>query len=132
MRQTALNSLNISLVAGLVVIFLMSLMIGPAGIGLPEIATETILLEIRLPRAVIAMLVGGSLGLAGAAMQGLLRNPLAEPGVIGVSGTAGLGAVLVFYTGLSREFAQTGGTQSAPVTAGSPSMGCIIMASSTG
>ena len=81
-------------------------MIGPAGIGLPEIATDTILLEIRLPRAVIAMLVGGSLGLAGAAMQGLLRNPLAEPGVIGVSGTAGLGAVLVFYTGLSQEFAQ--------------------------
>ena len=105
MRQLILNSLNISLAIGLVLVFFLSLMIGAAGFGLPDIATDTILLEIRLPRALIAVLVGGSLGLAGAAMQGLLRNPLAEPGVIGVSGTAGLGAVLVFYTGLSQEFA---------------------------
>ena len=54
-----------------------------------------ILVEIRLPRALIAIIVGASLGLAGAALQGLLRNPLAAPGVIGVSSSAGLGAVLV-------------------------------------
>ena len=60
-----------------------------------------ILIELRIPRACLAMLVGASLGLAGAAMQGLLRNPLAEPGVVGVSGTAALGATLTFYTGLA-------------------------------
>ena len=61
-----------------------------------------ILVEIRLPRALLAIIVGrGSLGLAGAALQGLLRNPLADPGVIGVSSSAGLGAVLVIYFGLA-------------------------------
>lgn len=64
-----------------------------------------VLLELRLPRALLGLLVGFSLGLGGAAMQGLLRNPLAEPGVIGVSAAAALGAVLVFYTGLAGGFA---------------------------
>src|SRR5208282_2337304 len=49
--------------------------------------------------------VGFSLGLTGAAMQGLLRNPLADPGVVGVSGGAALGAVVVFYSGLAGLFA---------------------------
>ena len=65
---------------------------GPAGL---------ILVEIRLPRALLAVVVGGSLGLAGAALQGLLRNPLADPGVIGVSSSAGLGAVLAIHFGLA-------------------------------
>jgi len=60
-----------------------------------------ILVELRLPRALLGALVGASLGLAGAALQGLMRNPLAEPGIIGVSGTAALGAVMVFYFGLA-------------------------------
>ena len=60
-----------------------------------------ILVEIRLPRALLGNIVGGSLGLAGAALQGLLRNPLADPGVIGVSSSAGLGAVIVIYFGLA-------------------------------
>ena len=60
-----------------------------------------ILFEIRLPRALLALLVGATLGLAGAALLGLLRNPLAEPGIIGVSNGAALGAVIVFYYGLS-------------------------------
>jgi len=64
-----------------------------------------VLLEIRLPRLLLALLVGGSLGLAGAAMQGLLRNPLVEPGLLGVSAGAGLGAVIAFYSGLSALFA---------------------------
>ena len=62
---------------------------------------QTILIELRIPRATLALFVGASLGLAGAAMQGLLRNPLAEPGVVGVSGSAALGATLAFYTGLA-------------------------------
>jgi iron complex transport system permease protein len=64
-----------------------------------------VLLELRLPRALLGLLVGFSLGLGGAAMQGLLRNPLAEPGVICVSTAAAFGAVLVFYTGLAGSFA---------------------------
>lgn len=60
--------------------------------------------EIRLPRALLAVMVGVSLGLSGAAMQGLLRNPLAEPGLIGVSASAALGAVLALQTGLAAAF----------------------------
>ena len=60
-----------------------------------------VLVELRLPRALLGLLVGCSLGLAGAAMQGLLRNPLAEPGIVGISGAAAFGAVLVFYSGLA-------------------------------
>ncbi|MEJ2415383.1 MAG: iron ABC transporter permease [Exilibacterium sp.] len=60
-----------------------------------------VLWEIRLPRSLLALTVGASLGLAGAAMQGLLRNPLAEPGLLGVSNGAALGAVVVLYLGAS-------------------------------
>ncbi|MFL1877019.1 FecCD family ABC transporter permease [Hansschlegelia beijingensis] len=63
-----------------------------------------VLTELRLPRAIMGALVGFSLGLAGAAMQGLLRNPLADAGVIGVSGAAAFGAVTAFYSGLSASF----------------------------
>ena len=60
-----------------------------------------VLWTIRLPRALMAALIGGGLGLAGAALQGLLRNPLADPGVLGVSAFAGLGAALTIAVGLS-------------------------------
>jgi iron complex transport system permease protein len=74
---------------------------GPTfGFGAPELA-RTILLDIRLPRTLLALLVGGTLGLCGAALQGLLRNPLAEPGLLGASSGAAFGAVLVFYFGLA-------------------------------
>ncbi len=62
---------------------------------------QTVVWEIRLPRVILAVLVGATLGLAGAAMQGFLRNPLAEPGILGVSSGAALGAVVVLYFGLS-------------------------------
>ncbi len=58
--------------------------------------------EIRLPRAVAALVVGAALGASGAALQGLLRNPLAEPGILGVSATAALGATFVIYYGLGN------------------------------
>jgi iron complex transport system permease protein len=74
---------------------------GPTlGFGGPELGA-VILREIRLPRTLLALLVGGTLGLCGAALQGLLRNPLAEPGLLGASSGAALGAVLVFYFGLA-------------------------------
>lgn len=56
--------------------------------------------DIRLPRTLLALIIGAVLGLSGAALQGMLRNPLAEPGIIGTSNCAALGAVLVFYFGL--------------------------------
>lgn len=100
------------LVAGL---FLASLLVGPAGLGLGESlralltgqgeAVVLVMREIRLPRALLGVLVGAVLGLSGAAMQGFLRNPLAEPGLIGVSATAALGAVLALQTGLAAAFA---------------------------
>ena len=75
---------------------------GPAfGLGDPAIA-GIVLLEIRLPRTLLGLLVGGTLGLSGAALQGLLRNPLAEPGLLGASSGAALGAVLAFYFGLAE------------------------------
>ena len=92
-----------------------SLSVGPEGLPFsgellalgredPALAL-TILTEIRLPRVVIGILVGGTLGLSGAALQGLLRNPLVEPGLIGVSSGATLGAVIAIYFGLSAQFA---------------------------
>jgi len=58
-----------------------------------------ILFELRLPRALLALAVGAGLGGAGAAMQGYLRNPLADPGLFGIAPGAALGAVLSFWTG---------------------------------
>lgn len=55
--------------------------------------------QVRLPRVLVGALVGGGLGIAGAAMQGVFRNPLAEPGVIGVSAGAAIGAVATLYFG---------------------------------
>lgn len=60
-----------------------------------------VLWELRIPRALLGGLVGFSLGLTGAAMQGYLRNPLADPGILGISSAAALGAVIVFYGGLA-------------------------------
>ena len=63
-----------------------------------------IITEIRLPRALISAIAGASLGLCGAAIQGLLRNPLASPGLIGSSSGAALGAVIMLYFGLESLF----------------------------
>ncbi len=62
-----------------------------------------IVFGLRLPRTVLALMVGGALGLSGAALQGYTRNPLAEPGVLGVSSSAALGAVLTLYLGAASE-----------------------------
>ncbi len=79
-----------------------SLLVGDGILALPD---RLILLQIRLPRTLLAVLVGGGLGLSGAVLQGALRNPLADPGLLGITGTAGLGAALVFYWGLAAQFA---------------------------
>lgn len=82
--------------------FALSLLTGPSGLGLPAGEPgRMVLSEIRLPRALLGALVGGALALAGAVLQGYLRNPLAEPGILGVTGGASLGAVLAVHTGLA-------------------------------
>lgn len=76
-------------------------MLGPEGFGLPAggEALRLVFVEIRLPRALLGVLVGGALGLAGATLQGYLRNPLAEPGLLGMAGGASLGAVIAIHSG---------------------------------
>lgn len=61
----------------------------------------TIIMELRLPRTLLGMVIGAALGMSGAAMQGYTRNPLADPGILGVSAMAALGAVLCLYSGLT-------------------------------
>ncbi|HEY5568155.1 MAG TPA: iron ABC transporter permease [Gammaproteobacteria bacterium] len=98
--------LHAALVAALLFVIPLALLTGRSsagptfGFGGPDLAAA-ILFEIRLPRVLLGLLVGGTLGLCGAALQGLLRNPLAEPGLLGVSSGAAFGAVLVFYFGLA-------------------------------
>ena len=96
-------------------VWLAALAVGPTNLtfaewqrglfGAADDPLRVIVWELRLPRVVLGALVGAGLGLAGAAMQGFLRNPLAEPGVLGVSAGASLGAVIVFYTGLAGSLA---------------------------
>ena len=69
----------------------------------PDLAT-LIITQLRLPRAVLALEVGAALGLSGAVLQGVTRNPLAEPGLLGVSAGAALGAVIAIYFGLATRF----------------------------
>jgi len=75
---------------------LLSALIGQSSIG-----DRVVIWEIRLPRALAAYVVGAALGASGAALQGLLRNPLAEPGVLGVTATASLSATFALYYGLA-------------------------------
>lgn len=89
-----------------------SLLTGPTRFGSGEVAAilagggdpvlRAVLLELRLPRALLGLLVGGMLGLGGAVLQGYLRNPLAEPSVLGTSNAAALGAVIALYFGLAQ------------------------------
>lgn len=106
--------LMLCLAIAVVLLFCGSLMIGPAALGFSESihalitgkgdAVVLVMREIRLPRALLGLMIGATLGLSGAALQGFLRNPLAEPGLLGVSASASLGAVLAIYTGLAAIF----------------------------
>jgi iron complex transport system permease protein len=95
-----------SLFALLLPLTLASIMVGKIMLGWDawssaDAVTRVILFELRVPRALLAILIGGALGLAGAAMQGYLRNPLAEPATLGVSMMGALGAVMSIFFGVA-------------------------------
>jgi iron complex transport system permease protein len=106
---------DIALLAALLVLvallFVLSLAVGPVWLS-PEVvlsglvgrgsqAANIIVGDIRLPRTLLAVMIGGTLGLAGAALQGLLRNPLAAPDLFGAPSAAAFGAVTVISLGLA-------------------------------
>ncbi len=107
-----INRTGVLLVVVLLLLFGLELVSGPAQVPLLTALSDLIngnasisaiiLSEVRLPRALLATLVGASLAISGAALQGLLRNPLASPDILGISQTAALFAVLVLYYGLSQ------------------------------
>ncbi|MGY1751596.1 FecCD family ABC transporter permease [Blastococcus sp. SYSU D01042] len=87
----------VPLAPGGVVVTLLDRLLGPLGVDLPgglEGTQEAVLLQLRLPRVVLAVLVGGALAVAGAGYQGVFRNPLADPYLLGAAAGAGLGATL--------------------------------------
>ena len=93
------------LIAVTIVALAASVMLGPAAVPLGELFRSDIVWNLRAPRALLAFLVGGSLGAAGASLQALVRNPLADPFRLGLSGGAGLGAVLAIALHLSGPWA---------------------------
>ena len=82
-----------------------SILVGPAAVPLSDVFHSDIIRNLRAPRAVLAFLVGGALGVAGAGLQALVRNPLADPFLLGLSGGAGLGAVLAIALHLTGPWA---------------------------
>lgn len=113
--MTAVRQLRLCLILAAALLVLMAVSLSAGRVWVPwsawfsagEDPRWAIIFALRLPRTVLAAMVGGSLGLAGAALQGYTRNPLADPGVIGVSSTAALGAVLTLYLGVAGEAAWT-------------------------
>lgn len=112
LAATPLRLLPLALLT--VLLAAIALWVGPSNLGPARIAASlgigaaaplapyewAVLTDIRLPRVLLGLLVGAALAQAGAAMQGLFRNPLAEPGVVGVSGGAALAAVCSLVIGL--------------------------------
>lgn len=102
MKAIRLNGLlAIALVAGM----LLSLAAGKVWVApstwWSDDLSGLIIMELRIPRTILGAAIGAGLGMAGAAMQGYLRNPLADPGVFGVSSSAALGAVTSLYFGFA-------------------------------
>jgi iron complex transport system permease protein len=102
---------TICLVILVLAVFLAGMLLGPVNIspvnaikavlGEENELVKLVLIEIRLPRVILSLAIGASLGLSGAALQGLLQNPLAEPALLGAGPAAAFGAVLAFYFGWS-------------------------------
>ena len=112
---------SVTLALAILLIVLISLSVGPVSIPVRSVAStligfvgidvgdvsrthELVIQQIRLPRIIVGAAVGMGLGVAGATMQGLFRNPLADPGIIGVSAGGALGAVIAIATGVAGLF----------------------------
>lgn len=98
-------SLTLALAGLVLAASVLSLTSGAAGLGAGDLVAaalgeglslrdRVVLLDIRLPRLALGLAVGAALAVSGVLLQGLFRNPLADPGIVGVSAGAGLGAVL--------------------------------------
>ena len=115
-RRGRARVVTAALVLLLLAVCMISVCVGPSGLSTAEVAgllsdalagrfdaintvNHVILFDIRIPRTLLGAMVGAALALAGAMMQGLFRNPLADPGLVGVSAGAALGAVLVIVLG---------------------------------
>jgi len=97
-----MTRLNLTLLTALLIALPLSLLAGRIWLNPfhPALADATVILvELRLPRALLAVTLGAGLGAAGAAMQGYLRNPLADPGLFGIAPSAALGAVISLFLG---------------------------------
>lgn len=121
------------LILTLLVLTLASLAIGTVSLPVSKIipslfsnttAESIVIRDIRLPRTLLAVLIGGLLGLSGAALQGLLRNPLADPSIFGAPQMAGLGAVISLYFGLAH--ALSWALPFAAITGAFFSIACIV------
>ncbi|WP_371156883.1 FecCD family ABC transporter permease [Jannaschia sp. 2305UL9-9] len=120
---------TVLLAVALIVVSVLSLAQGAAGTSLwsalaslaagepLELRDRVVLLDIRLPRLAMGILVGASLAVSGAVMQGLFRNPLADPGLVGVSAGAGLGAITAIVLGGTLPVLAVLGTWLVPVAA---------------
>lgn len=106
-----MSKINVILAIALCAAIAASLLLGSVPLPLDRVVgaltfqasagDQLVVWDIRLPRSLAAALVGAALGMSGAGLQGLLRNPLAEPGILGVSATAALFASFVLYFGLT-------------------------------
>jgi iron complex transport system permease protein len=124
-----MKSWVVLLLAGIAAM-LVAVLIGPSGITLPgafdalfgrgDPTAVVIVRDLRLPRALLAFLVGGSLAVAGAALQAVVRNPLADPYLLGLSGGAGLGAVLSIALHI-------GGAWALPLSAFAGALGSVVL-----
>lgn len=102
---------NIFLLVALVFVAVLSLLFGRTDMSVSDILNglsgtasnpiNIIVRELRLPRVLLGIVIGAAMGISGAALQGVLRNPLADPGVVGVSASAALGAVIAIHLGLA-------------------------------
>ena len=123
--------LTLGLVGLLLAASVLSLTTGAAGLGMADLVSgvwgaglsprdRVVLFDIRLPRLALGMAVGAALAVSGVLLQGLFRNPLADPGVVGVSAGAGLGAVLAIVLGglLPAALTSTLGPAAIPLAAG--------------
>ena len=108
-------TISVALLLLLGAMFMISLLAGRVWLPVGEVwnglwskdanLAATIVTQLRLPRAVLALEIGVALGLSGAVLQGVTRNPLAEPGLLGVSAGAALGAVIAVYFGFMAHIA---------------------------